>query len=156
MDTRLPVVVVNLPEPCPRRWAGFNGNDRVRFCDDCGKSVHNLSAMTAAQAEAFIASNPVACVAFNPDDRGNVATLEYAPRTRPSRRRWGWLGAGVVASLAGAVAQAVLGARPTPPAAPMMVGVMPPPQLTVSGSMTSTGQPNGAGSDVTTSCEATK
>jgi len=156
VKTPLPVVVVNIPDPCRRRWAGLSGNDRVRFCGDCGKSVYNLSAMTAPQAAAFVASNPVACVAYNPDDDGNVATLEYAPRASQSRRRWWWLGAGVVASLACAVAQVVFGAKPALRPAPMMMGAMPPPQVTVMGNLPSTDQRDAGEPDVKPPCEATK
>ena len=42
---------VTIPEPCPASWETMRGNSRKRFCDQCGKHVHNLSALTRDEAE---------------------------------------------------------------------------------------------------------
>ena len=46
---------VRTASPCPVRWEDMRGDDRTRRCDQCNLSVHNLSAMTGAEAEAFLA-----------------------------------------------------------------------------------------------------
>ena len=38
---------INIPTPCPMDWDGMSGNDRMRFCDFCGKHVYNFAAMTS-------------------------------------------------------------------------------------------------------------
>lgn len=43
--------------PCDRRWEDMPGDDRRRYCSDCGLHVHNFAAMTAEEAEAFLREN---------------------------------------------------------------------------------------------------
>lgn len=40
--------------PCTVDWYQMIGDDRVRFCGACKKDVYNVSAMTAAEAEALM------------------------------------------------------------------------------------------------------
>jgi len=35
--------------PCPADWNAMSGDDRVRFCGDCGRNVYNISALTRRQ-----------------------------------------------------------------------------------------------------------
>ena len=52
-----PLSVLNnlrIASPCPASWHAMRGDDRVRFCDSCSKSVYNLSDLTAAEATALI------------------------------------------------------------------------------------------------------
>jgi hypothetical protein len=54
---RLPVLPhIRMANPCPADWNAMVGDDRVRACVTCNKSVFNLSAMTRADAEALIVS----------------------------------------------------------------------------------------------------
>lgn len=41
--------------PCSMRWEDMHGDDKVRRCEACSLNVHNLSNMTAAEAEALLA-----------------------------------------------------------------------------------------------------
>lgn len=34
-----------MPDPCHQGWDTMPGDDRKRFCESCGKHVHNLTAM---------------------------------------------------------------------------------------------------------------
>lgn len=43
VDERFPQVTI--PAPCSADWNRMSGDDRERFCESCGKHVHNLSAM---------------------------------------------------------------------------------------------------------------
>jgi hypothetical protein len=45
---------VRIASPCTVRWENMKGNDHTRFCGSCRLNVHNLSAMTAAEAEALV------------------------------------------------------------------------------------------------------
>src|SRR5262245_25506118 len=45
---------VEVASPCPERWDGMAGDDRIRHCGRCEKSVYDLSAMSAAEAEALL------------------------------------------------------------------------------------------------------
>jgi hypothetical protein len=43
-----------IASPCSADWTKMVGDDRVRHCLDCQKNVYDLSAMTAADAEALL------------------------------------------------------------------------------------------------------
>ena len=45
---------IQVASPCPARWEDMQGDDVTRFCSQCSLNVHNISAMTAPQAEAFL------------------------------------------------------------------------------------------------------
>src|ERR1700754_3929949 len=54
-----------IAKPCSADWERMAGDDRKRFCEQCGKHVHNVSAMTAAERAEF--AKPVrqsACVTY--------------------------------------------------------------------------------------------
>jgi hypothetical protein len=46
---------VRVASPCPVSWDDMTGDERVRHCDQCNLKVYNLSDMTRAEAEAFLA-----------------------------------------------------------------------------------------------------
>lgn len=101
--------VIGVASPCHEDWSGMDGGERERFCDSCEKHVHNLSAMTRAEAESFVNANPKgACVRFYRDTQGKVITADQCetepeaaarrvgrslPRSQGGRRRAGhiWL-----------------------------------------------------------------
>jgi hypothetical protein len=41
---------VQIASPCPVSWESMTGNDHVRHCAQCDKSVYNFSTMTAQEA----------------------------------------------------------------------------------------------------------
>lgn len=45
---------VQIASPCHARWEDMTGDERTRHCAECSLDVHNLSAMTTAQAEDFL------------------------------------------------------------------------------------------------------
>lgn len=45
---------VRIASPCPARWEDMRGDAVTRHCAQCDLDVHNLSAMTAERAEAFL------------------------------------------------------------------------------------------------------
>jgi hypothetical protein len=48
---------VTIPIQCHADWDLMAGDDRVRFCQGCEKSVYNLSALTKRQAETLVAEH---------------------------------------------------------------------------------------------------
>jgi len=79
---------LRIVSPCPKQWEDMEGNDTKRFCGDCQKHVHNLSAMTRKEIDILEkAASCHMCVHYVPDDQGNPITLSDRPATY--RVRWG-------------------------------------------------------------------
>ena len=107
----------------------MRGNGHTRFCGECGLHVHNLSAMTRDEAEAFLANRTGrVCVAFRPKDDGTPVVLDYRPAA-PSRR---WL---KLAGVAAAASLAAAACEQTTPAGPMLAGRVGPPNPMVAGGL---------------------
>lgn len=71
----------NLPinEPCHADWSAMDGDRQKRFCGECSKHVHNLSAMTEPEAKAVLTTVEQPCVRYtcNPD-----GTIRFRPTSR--------------------------------------------------------------------------
>jgi hypothetical protein len=106
-----------VPIPCTASWDAMQGDERVRHCGLCRKSVYNLSAMPQADAAALLAANADGgvCVRFYRRSDGTVMTsdcgasprvmLHRALRTLP-RAAAGAAGVASAAAVAVAVAHA--------------------------------------------------
>jgi hypothetical protein len=46
---------VRIAAPCSASWDAMKGDERVRFCEACGKNVYNLSALPRREAEQLLA-----------------------------------------------------------------------------------------------------
>lgn len=92
LNRRVTLDQLKVVHPCPADFVAMRreGTDR-RFCDHCRKHVHDLSLMTASEAERVIcemAGNGL-CVRMARDSDGVVITLDYQPRRPLARwRRW--------------------------------------------------------------------
>ncbi len=73
-----------IDEPCDVPWASMRGTDRKRFCDQCDKHVHDLSAMTREEAASVVQDGR--CVQYRADADGNL--LFRPSRKRDRLRRW--------------------------------------------------------------------
>ena len=85
--------VIQVQNPCAADWQSMAGDERTRFCDGCGKHVHNLSAMTTDEAERLVCEAAGRlCVRYNVAPDGAVQTIGYRPQAPPKWRwaRWGW------------------------------------------------------------------
>lgn len=72
-----PLDNVKIASPCSQDWNQMIGNDRQRFCGDCKLNVYNLSEMTKAEAENFLAhSENRLCVRFYRRADGTVLTKD--------------------------------------------------------------------------------
>jgi len=98
---------------CKERWADMVGDDRVRACAGCNRSVFNLSAMAREQAEAVLASRGLTpCVRFYRRPDGTVMTTDCPTGARREGRRLA-----VVASTLAGTALATSPAMADPPPA---------------------------------------
>ena len=116
--------VISVDQPCPQAWDAMAGDDKNRFCTHCNRHVHDLSAMTTAEAADLICKAAgKLCVRYQPTVDGAVKTLDYAPQT-PVGRWWKrCVGAAVVAAF-GAGAGNIWWHRRQPPPPPVVMGVM--------------------------------
>lgn len=105
--SRLPVLDnIKVASPCSADWAQMTGDDRVRHCGDCQRSVYNLSGMTRDEAEALIVEKEGRlCVRYFERADGTILLAddcEVGVRRRRRRRRRAAVIAGAAAALVGA------------------------------------------------------
>lgn len=68
---------LRINEPCRARWDDMHGNDEVRFCGHCAKNIHNLSAMTRADALRLVEeSRGGLCIRYETTAAGSVFTRD--------------------------------------------------------------------------------
>jgi len=65
---------IPIASPCGADWRAMKPSDTKRFCAECQKHVHDLSAMTPERARALLASPPAEglCVRYLYDAHGAV------------------------------------------------------------------------------------
>lgn len=94
-----PLDDVRIARPCPADWASMAGTDRARHCGLCRRTVYDLSAMTRAEATAFLlGAEGRTCVRLYRRADGTVLTRD-CPGPRPSRAQK----AAMAVALAGAL-----------------------------------------------------
>lgn len=71
---QLPVVRTLIAAPCDVPWGSMEGDEKKRHCSQCSRDVHNLSAMTTAEMEAFLA-------AATPDETGHLPCISLFQRS---------------------------------------------------------------------------
>jgi hypothetical protein len=82
MSAKDPLQRLAVTSPCTQDWDSMIGNDRVRFCDHCSLHVHNISAMTRAEAFRLAhRSQGRLCVRYHSTTQNPIVT-----RTPESRR----------------------------------------------------------------------
>lgn len=72
---------IRISEPCTVDWETMHGDAKRRFCDQCRKHVHNLSAMSEPEAQQVIGQGNV-CVRFRYDAQGNVRHTRHGRLAR--------------------------------------------------------------------------
>lgn len=78
---------VKVGDPCSEKWEEMSGNDRIRFCSHCSKSVSNLSAITRKQASRLVrSSDGKICIRYikNPVDQRPMFAEQLLQITRRS------------------------------------------------------------------------
>jgi hypothetical protein len=72
-----PKLQLKIATPCPASWDDMEGDDRVRFCDECELNVYNLSAMTEDAARKLVEERERRlCVRFYQREDGTVLTSD--------------------------------------------------------------------------------
>jgi hypothetical protein len=88
--------------PCNVPWDAMKGDDRARDCAKCEKTVYNISSMTRAEAEDFLAARgATACVRFFRRTDGTIMTSDCPVGVKRRRRKLA-IAAGALAGVAGA------------------------------------------------------
>lgn len=92
-EKRRPLPVLErlyIASPCSVPWDSMKGDDRVRFCGQCEKSVYNVSAMNRAEAEALLQGPAeLPCVRFYQRTDGTILTADCPVGVvRKLRLRW--------------------------------------------------------------------
>jgi hypothetical protein len=74
---------IEIPEPCHADWDAMRPEDKGRFCSECSKTVHDLSAMTKVEAKGFLRRTGCRdiCVSFQHREDGTLVFRE--PVLRP-------------------------------------------------------------------------
>ena len=91
---------VKVAAPCSADWNSMIGNDRARFCGQCNLNVYNLSDMTRAEAESFIASGEGRlCVRFYRRADGSILTDNCPVGLRAVRKRLSYVKKAVTSAL---------------------------------------------------------
>jgi hypothetical protein len=80
---------IRLASPCPASWEQMCGDERTRHCDLCQLKVYNLSALSRADAEAFISAKEgqQVCVRLYRRVDGTVLTQDCPIGLRALRQR---------------------------------------------------------------------
>ena len=66
-----------IESPCQQDWRRMHGDRVRRYCDSCQLHVHNLTAMTGAEAERLLEdSGGRVCIRMVRDKRGRPITLD--------------------------------------------------------------------------------
>jgi hypothetical protein len=65
MSKKKLIDAIEVKNPCSESWDEMQGNDQVRFCSHCAKSVNNLSGMTRREAVRLVrASGGNLCIRY--------------------------------------------------------------------------------------------
>ncbi len=102
--------------PCGADWDSMRGGERVRFCEHCAQSVHDLSAMTRQEALRLVReSEGRLCVRYTTLTGGRVKTeTSPAARLHQISRRASRVAAGAFGAALTLTAGASAAAAPAP------------------------------------------
>lgn len=82
---------VTIPTHCPVPWEDMEGDDRTRHCAKCDERVHDVAALTTAEAvELLSGPGKCPCLRIYRRDDGRVMTADCPANRR--ERIWRWLG----------------------------------------------------------------
>ena len=83
---------ITIPSPCQSDWHSMRGDDRARFCEACGRSVVNLSALTEDEAASVVArAGDDLCAQVTRRKDGSVVTVKGGRGRWTIRRLMGWI-----------------------------------------------------------------
>jgi len=92
---------MDVPRPCSIGWSSMQGSDATRLCAVCEREVHDVAAMTRAEAEALLNDRDARiCVRLTRGIDGEVVTADRPPAV-PQARHWTNLSAAAFAAFFG-------------------------------------------------------
>jgi hypothetical protein len=95
MSKKKLIDAIEVKSPCSENWDEMQGNDRVRFCSHCAKSVNDLSRMTRREAVRLVrASGGEICIRYIKHPKTNKPL--FAENLYRITRRAPGLAAGVI------------------------------------------------------------
>jgi hypothetical protein len=105
MDTDEILATFKIPTPCPMGWDLMRGDDRVRFCDRCGKDVYNLTTMGPEEVASLLVGvrerGERRCVRLYQRPDGTL-TASPCPPALPARARpWQFTIRAIMVAIAG-------------------------------------------------------
>jgi hypothetical protein len=105
---RLPILDnLRVASPCKARWSEMTGDERVRECAACNKTVYNLSGMTRDEAQALLVEkNGKLCARYFQRADGTILTSDCTVGAGDRRKRLAIL-AGAAALAAGTAVAAM-------------------------------------------------
>lgn len=76
---------IEIPEPCHADWDAMRPEAKGRYCFECSKTVHDLSAMTKDEAKGFLRESGCKdiCISYQHHEDGTLVFREPAPRPAP-------------------------------------------------------------------------
>ena len=102
MEPSFDVNNLSVATPCPKAWADMEGDDRVRFCDQCSLNVYNLAELTEKETQSLIlASGGRVCGRLFRRTDGTVLTKDCPVGLRALRKRISRRTAAIFATLLG-------------------------------------------------------
>jgi hypothetical protein len=89
MDANTLLSQMEIPEPCPMDWDAMRGDSRARYCESCGKHVHDLTAMHSDEAAALLQGSAASiCGRVFKDADGSLSTSAFDGPIQPAARPW--------------------------------------------------------------------
>jgi hypothetical protein len=67
---------IHIAEPCTFDWEQMSGDDRQRHCSKCENPVHDLSTMSADEANALLRSAQAPCVRILRREDNSIVTAD--------------------------------------------------------------------------------
>ena len=90
---------LHISEPCSESWSEMSGTEQKRFCGQCSKHVHDLSAMTEPEARQVIETVESPCVRYSCRPDG---TVRFKPSRRVTLARAGMIAGGLMIGMSAA------------------------------------------------------
>lgn len=88
MNAQVTLDQIRIATPCSVPWSAMKGDDRVRFCDACGKHVYNIAAIpTQESLEAIQEAEGRLCVRLHRRRDGTVITADCPVGLREAAAR---------------------------------------------------------------------
>jgi len=88
---QLPIARTLIASPCDVPWSSMRGDDRVRHCTECARDVHNLSAMTQPEVDAFLqemaGAATLPCITLYQRADGTMLTADCPVGMRQRKKR---------------------------------------------------------------------